>query len=202
MYKFKQLTFSEYLDITEKINKLLSDDRQYNVLLLQNILDIQNPIKTYHSYDRHTKISIDIKNNSKYLAGLYLFIDNGGKFCTLLSKNIQNLGNDFVVYILLGWNLLNLKQIDREHYHDVCYTFYMLVSYECQYNIMLVRNLFFENVIVLDEVGREKLWKEINPKNYEIGTYIYIQLSTGLLSFVDNDNWELDIHNKYFVILE
>lgn len=67
---------------------------------------------------------------------------------------------------------------------------------------MLVRNLFSENVIVLDEAGREKLWKKINPKDYEIGTYIYIQLSTGFLSFVDNDNWELDIHNKYFVILE
>ena len=98
--------------------------------------------------------------------------------------------------------MLNLKQIDREYYHDVCYTFNILVSYDRQYNIMLVRNLFSENVIVLDEEGREKLWKEINPKYYEIGTYIYIQLSTGFLSFVDNDNWELDIHNKCFVILE
>ena len=104
MYKFKQLTFSEYLDITEKINKLLSDDCQYNELLLQHILDIQNPIKTYktyHIYDINTKIIIDIEFNTKYVAGMYLYIDNGGKCCTLLAKNIQNLGNDFVVYILL-----------------------------------------------------------------------------------------------------
>ena len=86
MYKFKQLTFSEYLDITEKINKLLSDECQYNELLLQHILDIQNPIKTYHNYDINAKISIDIKKNSKYLAGLYLFIDNGGIFRKILLK--------------------------------------------------------------------------------------------------------------------
>ena len=103
MYKFKQLTFSEYLDITEKINKLLSnDDCQYNILLLQHVLDIQNPIKTYHLYDINTKISIDVKFNSKYLAGLYLFINNGGIFCKFLLKNIQKLGNSSGVYILLG----------------------------------------------------------------------------------------------------
>ena len=102
MYKFKQLDVLEYLDITEKIDKLLSDDCQYNVLLLQHILDIQYPIKTYHLYDINTKISIDIEFNSNYLAGLYLFIDNGGKFCTLLAKNIQYLGTYFFVFILLG----------------------------------------------------------------------------------------------------
>ena len=78
-----------------------TDDRQYNVLLLQHILDIQNPIKTYHLYDINTKISIDIEFNSNYLAGLYLFIDNRGKICTLLAKNIQY-STKFVVYILLG----------------------------------------------------------------------------------------------------
>ena len=98
--------------------------------------------------------------------------------------------------------MINLKQIDREHYHDVCYTFYMLVSYECQYNIMLLRNLISENVIVLDEAGREKIWKEINSEYYEIGTYIYIQLTTGFLLFVEKDTWDSYIHNKYFVILE
>ena len=102
MYKFKQLDVLEYLDITEKINKLLSDDCQYNQLLLQHILDIQNPIKTYHKYEIDTKVSIEIKFNSNYLAGLYLFIDNGGKFCTLLAKNIQYLGTYFFVFILLG----------------------------------------------------------------------------------------------------
>lgn len=103
MYKFKQLTFSEYLDIIEKINKLLSNnDCQYNELLLQHILDIQTPIKTYDNYDINTKISIDIKFHSKYVAGLYIFIDNGGKFCTLLAKNIQYLGTYFFVFILLG----------------------------------------------------------------------------------------------------
>ena len=101
--------------------------------------------------------------------------------------------------------MLNLKQIDSEHYSEVCRTFNLLVTYDIQYNIMLLRNLISENVIVLDEAGREKIWKEINLKEYEIGTYIYIQLITGFLLFVenwDNDSWDLDINNKYFVILE
>lgn len=69
--------------------------------------------------------------------------------------------------------MLNLKQIDSEHYYEVCRTFNILVTYDDQYNIMLLRNLISENVIVLDEAGREKIWKEINSEYYEIGTYIY-----------------------------
>ena len=98
--------------------------------------------------------------------------------------------------------MLNLKQIDREHYYDLYRTFYLLVTYDSQYNIMLLRNLISENVVVLDETGREKIWKEINPKDYEIGIYIYIQLITGFLLFVENDTWDSYIHKKYFVILE
>ena len=81
--------------------------------------------------------------------------------------------------------MLNLKQIDSEHYSEVCRTFNLLVTYDDQYNIMLSQNLISENVIVLDEAGREKIWKEINTEDYEIGTYIYIQLTTGFLLFVE-----------------